>query len=246
MKHPLIFAHRGVKGTHPENTMAAFLEAERVGAHGIELDIHLSNDGEIIVIHDETLNRTTNGTGLAFNYTLQQLKALDAGSFFDHRFAGEQIPSLREVLAWAAGTALLLNIELKNDIIRYPELEQKTVQLVREYGLEDRVIFSSFNHESIELLSSLAPEIHRALLYHEPLPDALIEARRRQASGLHPNFMLLTKEFVQCAQQAGFTLRPYTINEYKDLENMIALGVDVIITDWPSRAFELIKERELL
>ncbi|HDX9579513.1 TPA: glycerophosphodiester phosphodiesterase [Bacillus pseudomycoides] len=238
MKQPLIFAHRGVRSTHPENTMIAFQEAERVGAHGIELDVHVSKDGELVVIHDETVDRKTNGTGLVCEQTAQQLQALDAGR--DSSFHEAKIPTLREVLIWLSTTTLELNIELKTDVIRYPGIEEKAVALVREFHLSNRIVFSSFNHESVALLADLAPEIPRAILYDEPLPDPIVEAKKRQATGLHPNFELLTKEFVQTAQQQGFIFRPYTINEYKDLQKMIDYGVDVIITDWPTRALELL------
>lgn len=158
MSKPLIFAHRGVKGTHPENTMIAFQEAERIGAHGIELDVHLSKDGELVVIHDETVDRTTNGIGLVSEKTVEELQALDAGSHKDASFHEAKIPTLREVFIWLSTT----------------------------------------------------------------------------------NFQLLTKEFVQLAQKQGYVFRPYTINEYKDLQTMLDYGVDVIITDWPARAFELL------
>lgn len=240
MKKPLIFAHRGVKGTHPENTMIAFQEAERVGAHGIELDVHLSKDGELVVIHDETVDRTTNGTGLISEKTVVELQALDAGSHKDPSFHQAKIPTLREVLIWLSTTNLQLNIELKTDVIHYSGIEEKVVDLVREYHLSNQIIFSSFNHDSVSLLAKLAPEIPRAILYDEPIADPLAEAKKREAAGLHPNFQLLTKEFVQTAQQQGYVFRPYTINEYKDLQTMIDYGVDVIITDWPMRAFELL------
>ncbi|CAM4072837.1 hypothetical protein BAMA_01650 [Bacillus manliponensis] len=240
MEQPLIFAHRGVKSTHPENTMIAFQEAERVGAHGIELDVHLSKDGEIIVIHDETVDRTTNGTGLVCELTTDELQALDAGSYKDSSFDEAQIPTLREVFIWLSTTNLQLNIELKTDVIRYVGLEEKVVDLVREFHFADRIVFSSFNHDSVQVLAELAPEIPRAILYDEPLAYPMKEAKEREATGLHPNFTLLTKEFVREAQKQGFVFRPYTINEYDDLRKMIDYGVDVIITDWPSRAFELL------
>ncbi|CAI8857387.1 glycerophosphoryl diester phosphodiesterase [Bacillus sp. IT-79MI2] len=240
MKKPLIFAHRGVKGTHPENTMIAFQEAERVGAHGIELDVHLSKDGEIVVIHDETVDRTTSGTGLVSEKTVAELQALDAGSHKNLAFNEAKIPTLREVFIWLSTTNLQLNIELKTDVIHYPGIEEKVVDLVREYHLSNQIIFSSFNHDSVSLLAEISPEIPRAILYDEPLSDPIAEAKKREASGLHPNFQLLTKEFVQTAQQQGYVFRPYTINENKDLQTMIDYGVDVIITDWPIRAFELL------
>lgn len=237
---PLIFGHRGARGTHPENTMISFQEAARTGAHGIEFDVHLSKDGEVVIIHDETLNRTTNGSGLVCEHTLEELKQLDAGSHFNVAFQGARIPTLREVLAWLRGNELLINIELKNDRIRYIELEQKVVALVREFSLEKRIIFSSFNHKSVADLADLAPDIERAILYHFPLQDAMEEARLHHASGLHPNFHLLTKEFVGETKSQGFTLRPYTINDDEDIKRMISFGVDVIITDYPSKALSLL------
>ncbi|WP_324659150.1 glycerophosphodiester phosphodiesterase [Bacillus cereus] len=240
MSKPLIFAHRGVKGTHPENTMIAFQEAERIGAHGIELDVHLSKDGELVVIHDETVDRTTNGVGLVSEKTVEELQLLDAGSYKDPSFHEAKIPTLREVFIWLSTTNLQLNIELKTDVIHYPNIEEKAVALVREYHLSNQIVFSSFNHDSVSLLAEIAPEIPRAILYDTPLADPISEAKHREASGLHPNFQLLTKEFVQLAQEQGYVFRPYTINEYKDLQTMINYGVDVIITDWPARAFELL------
>ncbi|PEY34014.1 hypothetical protein CN354_18495 [Bacillus cereus] len=240
MKKTLIFAHRGVKGTHPENTMIAFQEAERVGAHGIELDVHLSKNGELVVIHDETVDRTTDGIGLVSEKTVAELQALDAGSHKDPSFHEAKIPTLREVLIWLSTTNLQLNIELKTDVIHYPGIEEKVVDLVREYHLSNQIIFSSFNHDSVSLLAELAPEIPRAILYDEPIADPIAEAKKREATGLHPNFQLLTKEFIQTAQEQGYVFRPYTINEYKDLQTMIGYDVDVIITDWPMRAFELL------
>lgn len=165
---------------------------------------------------------------------------MDAGSYKDPSFHEAKIPTLREVFIWLSTTNLQLNIELKTDVIHYPNIEEKAVALVREYHLSNQIVFSSFNHDSVSLLAEIAPEIPRAILYDTPLTDPISEAKHREASGLHPNFQLLTKEFVQLAQEQGYVFRPYTINEYKDLQTMIDYGVDVITTDWPARAFELL------
>ena len=164
---------------------------------------------------------------------------MDAGSYKDPSFHEAKIPTLREVFIWLSTTNLQLNIELKTDVIHYPNIEEKAVALVREYHLSNQIVFSSFNHDSVSLLAEIAPEIPRAILYDTPLTDQFPK-QNREASGLHPNFQLLTKEFVQLAQEQGYVFRPYTINEYKDLQTMIDYGVDVIITDWPARAFELL------
>lgn len=193
MSKPLIFAHRGVKGTHPENTMIAFQEAERIGAHGIELDVHLSKDGELVVIHDETVDRTTNDVGLVSEKTVKELQALDAGSHKDPSFHEAKIPTLREVFIWLSTTKLQLNIELKTDVIHYPNIEEKVVALVREYHLSNQIVFSSFNHDSVSLLAEIAPEIPRAILYDTPLADPIAEAKNRDATWFTPKLSTTNK-----------------------------------------------------
>jgi glycerophosphoryl diester phosphodiesterase len=238
---PLIFAHRGVQSTHPENTMIAFQEAANIGADGIELDVQLSKDGEIIVIHDETLERTTTGNGAVLEHTLLELKNVDAGKKFHHSFKGEQIPTLREVFQWATTNTLLLNVELKNDVIRYEKLEEKVISLISEFNLEKRVILSSFNHDSIALLSDLRPDLEHALLYEYEGQEIAENIQARGASGFHPDFKWLTKEMVREIHNAGYLVRPYTVNNMDDVERMIKYGVDVIITDYPQQAKELVK-----
>ncbi|GGE76685.1 glycerophosphodiester phosphodiesterase [Priestia taiwanensis] len=240
-KKPLIFAHRGVKSTHPENTMIAFKEAVNVGADGIELDVQLSKDGEIIVIHDETLDRTTTGKGAVQDYTLEELKQIDAGEKFNTVFKGETIPTLREVFEWATTNKLLLNVELKNDVIHYNELEEKVIALIEEFELHSRIILSSFNHQSIAKLSTLAPELEHALLYEEKENEIVQNIHQNRANGFHPNFKWLTEEMIKEVQQAGFIVRPYTVNNMADVQRMIDYGVDVIITDYPQQAKALLE-----
>ena len=154
-----VFAHRGYSGKYPENTMLAFREAEKTGADGIELDVQLTKDGEIVIIHDETLERTTTGTGWVKDHTLAELKALDASIIKGTAYSPERIPTLEEYCRWVKDTKLVTNIELKTSIVYYPEIEEKTAEMVKAFGLEDRMIFSSFNHLSIVrmALSSTIP-----------------------------------------------------------------------------------------
>ena len=133
-----VFAHRGYSGKYPENTMLAFREAEKVGADGIELDVQLTKDGQIVIIHDETLNRTTNGKGYVKDYTLAELKALDASVIKGTEFSPQRIPTLEEYCDWVKGTGLVTNVELKSSIVYYPELEEKTAEMIKAFGLEDR------------------------------------------------------------------------------------------------------------
>jgi glycerophosphoryl diester phosphodiesterase len=237
---PLIFAHRGVKSTHPENTMIAFQEAAKVGADGIELDVQLSKDGEVIVIHDETLDRTTTGSGAVLEYTLEELKKVDAGNTFNITFKGEQIPTLREVFEWAMTNNLLVNVELKNDVIQYAQLEEKVIALINEFKLNNRIILSSFNHQSVAQLSRLSPELEHGLLYENKGESIIKDIQQSGANGFHPDFKWLTKEMVQDVHNAGYVVRPYTVNSMEDVQRMIEYGVDVIITDYPEQAKALL------
>ena len=184
----LIIAHRGSAGTHPENTMEAFYEAERVKADGIELDVQLTRDGEIVVIHDETVDRTTNGKGFVKDYTFKDIQKLQANYKYKSKlFKKNRVPSLREVFQWMKGNELLCNIELKNSIMDYPGMEEKVIELIREFGFQDRIIISSFNHYSIVACYRLEPEVEIAPLYSSGLFMPWIYAQSLRAGGYIPN-----------------------------------------------------------
>jgi len=161
----LNLAHRGANTDAPENTMAAFRRAVEVGASGLEFDVQLSKDGSVVVIHDEKLERTTSGSGLVKDYTLQELQHLDAGSWFGEEFAGEKIPTLDQVLDQFSSTNLVYNIELKSGIVLYPGLEEKVIEAVTTRNLEDQVVVSSFNHYSLVTCCELNKEIRTGMLY---------------------------------------------------------------------------------
>ncbi|GER66123.1 glycerophosphoryl diester phosphodiesterase [Weizmannia acidilactici] len=238
-----IFAHRGSAGTHPENTMEAFLQAERAGADGIELDVQLSKDGEIVVIHDETVNRTTSGKGFVKDFTLAELQNLDVRDRFG--VAGKlRIPALKEVFGWLKTNRLLCNIELKTAKISYPSIEEKTVALIKAYQLEERVIFSSFNHYSIIHCYRLAPEIEIAPLYSEMLFMPWVYAKSIRAGGIHPRLVTTSDQIIQTAMENGIAVRPYTVNTEKDMRRLFEIGCTAIITDYPEMAERIRKEYE--
>ncbi|WP_162878697.1 glycerophosphodiester phosphodiesterase [Peribacillus butanolivorans] len=241
MKNIQIFAHRGSKGTHPENTMAAFKEAARIGAEGIEFDVHLSSDGEMIVIHDETLDRTTSLLGYVKDCSAQKLKTADAGSKFSEEFQGEPIPFLKEIFDWAIDNTMLMNIEIKTDKLPYEGIEQKIVDLIRQYRLENRVILSSFNHQSIEKVKKLAPEIERALLF-EGLPENIEEIlSAKKEAGFHPDRNSLTETINHYAKKLGYKVRPWVANNKSDIIRLAEMDVDVIMTDFPEKAIKILK-----
>lgn len=228
-----VFAHRGASHYAPENTLPAFALAAAQGADGIELDVHLSKDGELVVIHDETLDRTTDGTGLVRDHTLAQLQALCADNHMPG-FADARIPTLREVLELIRPTPLLVNIELKTGVLWYEGIEQKALDLVREMGMADRVIWSSFNHYSIETVRQLAPEAETAYLYSDIICGVERYAAAHGVRGLHPGLWnVKMADLLQRYLASGLAVRVWTVNAAADLRWLLAAGADVITNDPP-------------
>ncbi|PTM59277.1 glycerophosphodiester phosphodiesterase [Desmospora activa] len=226
-----VLAHRGYSAKAPENTMAAFRLAAEAGADGLELDVHLSKDGEVVVIHDETVKRTTGKKGKVTNLTLEEIRRLDAGSWLHDHFAGEPIPTLDEVLSLTADKGLWINIELKNNKIRYPGLEQAVLERVDRYGMAERTIISSFNHYSLRTIHELRPEMDTAILYMADLFEPWQYARHVGVSSLHPYWPTVREETVYGCQQAGLPVRPFTVNRQQEMRRLLQLSVEAIITD---------------
>jgi len=231
----LNLGHRGASKAAPENTLAAFQKAREMGADGVELDVMLCEDGEVVVMHDYTVDRTTNGHGQVKDLTLAQLKALDAGSWFGAQFAGERVPTLREVCVWA-GQEMLLNIELKSVDLGGSELERKTIALVHEYGLEGRVVLSSFNPFSLWRVKRIDPSLHTGLLYAADLPVYLSRAWLRPLAhpdALHPHHAMVNEAYLRWARNKGYRVNVWTPDEVDDLARMLAYEVNIIITNRP-------------
>jgi len=238
------FAHRGASGYAPENTMAAFVKAAQLGANAIETDVQMTRDGQLVLIHDETLRRTAGVDGWVKDCTLAELKELDFGAWYDESYRGERVPTLEELLVFAREHDLYLNVELKNGVVQYPELELRTAELIRKCGLTDRVIISSFNHYSLVLMKQLAPEIQTAVLYMEGLYEPWEYAKRVSASALHPIYLAVTKEWVAQAKESGVHYHPFTVNGEAEMAALLQAGVDGIITDYPDRLARLLSARQ--
>jgi glycerophosphoryl diester phosphodiesterase len=235
LKRPLNLGHRGASQAAPENTLAAYQRARELGADGVELDVMLSADGEVVVRHDWELERTTNGSGRVKDHTLAQLKTLDAGSWFAPEFAGEHIPTLREVCAWA-GLDMLLDIELKSVDVGDNGLERKVIPIVQEFGLEQRVVLSSFNPFALRRVKAIQPTLHTGLLYAADLPIYLSRAWLRplaRPDALHPEFNMLSDAYLRWARGKGCRVNVWTPDEPDQFRRLIALGVDAIITNRP-------------
>lgn len=233
---PIIFAHRGASAYAPENTMPAFEMALQMGATGLELDVHLTRDGRLAVIHDERIDRTSNGTGLVAGMTLNELRQFDYSCGFMEQYDNPSIPELEDVLSLIRGKDVVLNIELKNSVIRYPGLEQAVIDSVRKASLTERILFSSFNHESLALCKKLAPEIPTGLLYSCILYEPHAYALTCGASALHPQYRSVTAPMAAAANEAGIRVNPWTVNIPEDMDAMLEMGVDGIITNFPDVA----------
>ncbi|AMS05470.1 glycerophosphodiester phosphodiesterase [Acidipropionibacterium acidipropionici] len=239
---PAIFAHRGANKSScanknlPENTMAAFAAAIEVGADGIELDVQLTRDGRIVVCHDETVDRVSDGHGLVIDHTFEELARLNfAATFSDQEPA--RIPLLDDVLALLAPTELSLNIELKNSVIRYDQLEERVVDAVNAHQMADRTVLSSFNHRSLVHLAQIAPGIRRGVLYSNDLADPWDYASRIGVQAVHPSGLLLRgRDDVGRFHAAGLSVRVWTLDEPDQIREAAALGVDAVITNDPAGA----------
>ena len=240
---PLIIAHRGASGEAPENTMAAFKLAVEQGCDGIELDVHLSNDGQLIVIHDENIKRTTNGEGLVGEMTVAQLKRYDAGSWFSDKFKGEKIPLLEEVFEMVP-KEIFINVEIKNIPSYYEGIEEKLLDLLIQFDRIEQVIVSSFDHQCLFRLKKRNRYIKIGLLYTENAVDhaGLAKLFGFPVESLHPDNKAIRKKDVQRAVDSGLKVFPWTVNSKINMKRMIDYGVSGIITNFPARLRQLIKE----
>jgi len=240
MSNVMVWAHRGASGDAPENTLAAFRLAAEVGADGIELDVHFTKDRQIVVTHDDNVIRVTGHDGWVRQMTLSELKALDFSNHME-AYAGEKIPTLEEVLQLVKPTGMLINIELKTNFQTPEGLEEAVQMLVEKYGMEDRIIYSSFNHYSLKQMREVAPEMPQGILYEEKLLDACRYGKEIVGvQAIHPCYeaMNVPGEVERC-HEAGLRVHPWTVNTEEDMKWMLDIGVDAIITNYPAKCIEL-------
>jgi glycerophosphoryl diester phosphodiesterase len=233
----LKIGHRGAKGYEPENTLVSFQKALDMQVDGIELDVHLSADGELIVIHDETIDRTTNGKGFVNALSLRELNAFRINGNHDPRHLAElaqQIPTLAAVFD-LVNQDCFINIELKSY-----QVADKVVSLIEKYVTKkgwkyDRFLVSSFDWNALQQVAFLNDKIPIGVLTETDLDLALAFAKFIQAKSIHPHFHLLTKENTAQMQEKGLQVFPWTINEVEDIQKIKTFNVNGIITDFPNR-----------
>ncbi|TKD72661.1 glycerophosphodiester phosphodiesterase [Pseudalkalibacillus hwajinpoensis] len=228
-------AHRGASGYAPENTMAAFEKSVEMKADYFELDVQLTKDGELIVIHDTSVDRTTNGSGKVKDMTLEELKHLDAGSWFGEEFAGEKLPTLGEVLDAYRGKSGIL-IELKSPSL-YPGIEEKVAAELAKRNMDkphnNKVIVQSFDHESVETLHSILPSVPTGVLVSYTMSDEQLNEVARYSDYVNPGKWLITSDFVDRIHENGMEAQAWTVRDIDSVDPLLEAGVDGIITDYP-------------
>lgn len=236
MSRTEVFAHRGASHYAPENTIEAFDLARKQGADGVELDVQLTKDGQVVVIHDETIDRVSTGKGIVKDYTLEELRTF---SFHNHmeQFGHVQIPTLEEVLMLLKPTEMKVNIELKTGIFWYPQIEEKVLEIVQRTEMENRMIYSSFNHYSVQKVKELCPEAETAYLFGDVILDVEKYAKETGIKGLHPAlYHTKMSDFLKRYVESGLAVRVWTVNEEADMKQLIEAGVTAVITNKPDVA----------
>lgn len=227
------FAHRGFSGKYPENTMLAFKKAVEVGVDGIELDVQLTKDGIPVIIHDETIDRTTDGKGNVIDFTYDELSKFDASYKFKQPGVVNKIPTLEEYLDYIKDFQVITNIELKTGVIEYLGIEEKVLELIRKFQLEEKVIISSFNHFSVMRFKKLSSNIKCGFLSESWLIDAGEYTKKNGIQCYHPYFKNLVPEVIRELKKNNIEINTWTVNEEKDMKYLINYGINSIITNYP-------------
>lgn len=256
MSNTKVWAHRGASGYAPENTLEAFQMAIDMGADGIELDIQLTKDDEIVVIHDETVDRTTDGQGWVKDKTLAELKELNAnyqngmnigningkgekvnGPIVYPEYEKVYIPTMREVFLIIEPTDLTINIEIKTGVVFYKDIEKKIIDMVKEFGMEKRVCYSSFNHYTVKKVKELDPSAEVGFLYADGPIDMPAYGVKHGVNALHPAlYNLQYPGFVEECKKNGLKLHVWTVNDETYMESCAKMGVEAVITNYPDLA----------
>lgn len=230
------FAHRGSLTEAPENTLPSFERALQREARAIELDVQLTKDGHLVICHDQKIDRIAsegNG-GYIKDFTLEQLRQFDIGSFFSREFAGVSFALLEEVLD-ICPPDLLINIEIKNTPVFYPNIEKKLINCLRDYERLDPVIVSSLDHLALRRIRKLAPDVKIGLLFQDRIlePWQYAENTNLEPYSLHPRYTFVDEEFVKESHEAGFKVYPWTVDDPEDLQRLLDYGVDGVFTNNP-------------
>ncbi len=235
-----IIAHRGLSGFYPENTMLAFKKCLNLNIYGIELDVQKTKDNQLVVIHDEKVDRTFNGTGYIKDMTLKEIQTLNS-SFKNYENNKDcKIPTLKEVLLLFKPTNFIINIELKNNKIKYKNLEEDVINLVKELKMERKVIISSFRMKTLNKLKAISPKVPRSYLISEKFYKYRLKnmifyrAIKNDSTYISPNYLISDKKFINKCHRRDIQVLCYGVNTIEEYEKLLKLKVDGIFTDFPN------------
>lgn len=221
-------AHRGYSAQYPENTMEAFVKAYEKGFDGIETDVQMSKDGELVLIHDEKINRTSTGKGYVKDYRLDELKQYN----YNYHFYGTyEIPTLKELLLFIKDKDFIVNLEIKTDVIEYLDIEKKVVELVKQYGVEKQVLYSSFHLESVLKLKELGPNAYVGYLIENHYPKKRQILNEYHIKAIHPKYSFISEKNMKDFKQNHIQVAVWTVKNLKEYERLKDLGVDIIISN---------------
>lgn len=240
-------AHRGASHYAPENTIAAIKKAQEMGADAVEIDVHLSKDGHIVVMHDLILDRTTDGSGFVSNYTLKELKEFDAGKKFSEEFKGEKIPTLKEVFDFVKDYKMGILIELKGWAHHYEGMEEKVVELINRYNFKDKVIVTSFQKDKILEIKKRDSSIKTGINFYYLGAKPELYVKKVKADAVYiPNFCFnedRVKEKIKILKDNGYIVGTFTPDDKKNMRKVIKLGVNDILTNRPDMLNSLKKKK---
>ncbi len=229
-----VIAHRGYSGRYPENTMLAYKKAAKAGCDEIEIDVQMTKDGVLVILHDENVEGITDGKGFIKDLTYEELRRFNVNVKYGDKFGFNPIPSLEEYLDWVRGQEVSTNVELKNRKYYYEGLEEKTLDMIRSYGLADKVMFSSFNHVSMLKCKQLASKIDCGILVGRPeIWNAGYFAGAFGFDCYHPDITHLTKATVDNCKAYGTRINVWTVNKMDELQTVYDWGCDGVITNYP-------------
>ena len=242
MKSPWVIAHRGASGHAPENTLAAFQRAVELGARFIETDLHVTRDGRFVAIHDDTVERTTNGSGEVHDFTLDELRRADAGLWFDRDFMGERVPTLEEILEFSRNNDVVFYLELKYAAMK--GMDHALTAALRKAESAPRTVVISFDAALLAPLRRIDPSVMMGLLVEEATPGCIQAALDLGARQLCPKSAGVSPKLVGQAHRADLQVVAWTVNTAEEMREMIAVGVDGIMTDFPDRLRAVVEDSE--
>lgn len=240
-KGPLVIAHRGDLFKSPQNTSHSFLSAMEYDIDMIETDLNMTKDERIVIIHDQRVDNTSNGTGRVMDYTLKELKKLDFGSWMGEGFSGERILTLEEFIELTIEKIPALNLEIKNCPIKYGGIGERVISVLREYDIIDRVVISSFDHALIRRVKEIESNVVTGILYQAGLIDHITPAREAMADALHPDHSCVDADMVRAAREAGLYVNVWTVDDEERMEELVRMGVSGLISNVPDRLSRVVK-----